>query len=74
MLRLKEKYKKEVIPAMMEKFDYKNILAVPKIKKVIVNTGFGRMIAGKSGKDAERIFKDILGNLALISGQHPVLT
>lgn len=39
MVRLIEKYQKEVIPQMMEKFGYKNTMAVPKIEKVVVNTG-----------------------------------
>jgi len=71
MLRLKDKYKKEVIPVMREKFGYKNPMAVPKIKKVIVNAGFGRMIADKTSKEAEKIQKYIFDNLALITGQKP---
>lgn len=71
MLRLAEKYKKEVIPAMREKFGYKNPMAVPKIKKVIVNAGFGRMVTDKTSKEAEKIQKYIFDNLALITGQKP---
>ena len=74
MLKLKEKYIKEVIPQMQEKFGYKNIMAVPQIKKVVVNTSFGRLIAGKGKQDAEKAYKEILGALALIVGQRPVLT
>lgn len=74
MLRLKEKYTKEVISQMKEKFGYKSVMAVPKIEKVVVNIGFGRIIVGK-GKDEQRKFYEaILSDLALITGQKPVLT
>ena len=74
MLRLKEKYQKEVIPAMHEKFGYKNPMAVPKIEKVVVNTGFGRLIAGKTPEEQKKIQDAILEDLALLSGQRPILT
>jgi len=74
MLRLKEKYEKKAVPAMMAKFSYKNALAVPQIKKVIVNTGFGRLVAGKSKQETEKEYKGILDALILIVGQKPVLT
>lgn len=56
---------------MQEKFGYRNPLAVPKVKKVIVNAGFGRMVIGKTSKEAEKIQKFISDNLALITGQKP---
>lgn len=59
-----EKYKREVIPAMQEKFGYKNIMAVPKIVKVVVNSGVGRI---RDEKQHEEIRKF----LALITGQKP---
>ncbi len=71
MPRLTEKYKREVIPEMMKKFGYKNPMAVPKIKKVIVNVGFGRMVVDKTSKEAEKIQKYIFNSLALITGQKP---
>jgi len=71
MLRLQQKYKKEAIPAMMKKFGYKNPMAVPKIKKVVVNCGFGRTISGKTAKEREKIQEHIFNNLALITGQRP---
>ena len=49
-MKLKEKYKKEVIPEMKEKFGYKSIMAAPKIEKVSVNAGIGRLIAGKTSE------------------------
>jgi large subunit ribosomal protein L5 len=74
MLRLKEKYQKEVIPEMMKRFGYKNPMAVPKIEKVIINTGFGRLIVGKTGEEQKKILDSICQDLALISGQKPILT
>lgn len=74
MISLKEKYKKEVIPAMMDKFGYKNVMAVPKIAKVVVNTGFGRILGGKTSNEQKKIRGAILDDLALICGQRPVLT
>lgn len=74
MFRLKEKYQKEVIPAMMKKFGYTNIMAVPKIEKVCVNSGFGRLIGGKTSQEQERIVNLILNDLTLICGQKPILT
>lgn len=65
-MRLKEKYTKQVIPAMREKFGYKNDLAVPKIEKVVVNSGIGKAL-----KD-EKIQEEIARDLALMTGQKPV--
>jgi large subunit ribosomal protein L5 len=73
MLRLKEKYQKEVIPAMMERFGYRNKMAVPKIEKVVINTGFGREISGKTSEEQKKIQDSILQDLSLISGQKPIL-
>src|SRR3989338_4861057 len=64
--RLEEKYRKEVIPAMQKEFGIKNIMAVPKITKVVVNTGIGRVLKDK--KAVEKIKKD----LSLLSGQKAV--
>jgi len=74
MLRLIEKYKKEVVPQMMEKFGYKNKMAVPKVVKVTINTGFGRLISAKTGEEQKKFQEAILGDLSLITGQKPVLT
>ncbi|TSC90661.1 MAG: large subunit ribosomal protein L5 [Parcubacteria group bacterium Gr01-1014_2] len=65
MPRLSEKYNKQVVPSMMAKFGYPNVMAVPKIKKVVVNIGTGRV--GKEPKFRDRIEKDI----GLITGQKP---
>ena len=73
IIKLSEKYAKEVIPEMMKKFGYKNTMAVPKIKKVVVNTGFGRLISGKTSEEQKKIYSAILEDLSLITGQKPVL-
>jgi large subunit ribosomal protein L5 len=65
--RLLEKYRKEVIPALKAKFGYKNVMAIPKIDKVVVNVGFGRRAVSKETKMIERIEKDI----TKITGQKP---
>ena len=71
---LKEKYKKQAVPAMKEKFGYKNIMAIPNIKKIVINTGFGRIIAPKT-KDEQRKFEEyIIQNISQVCGQRPVLT
>ena len=74
MLNLKEKYQKEVVPEMMRKFNYKNRMAVPKIKKVVINTGFGKMLSDKSKDEQKKIYQPILNDLTLIAGQKVVLT
>jgi len=71
MLKLSEKYEQEVVPVMMEQFEYGNEMAVPDIKKVVVSTSFGSQVEDWSNpQDArEQIEKD----LAAITGQKPVL-
>jgi large subunit ribosomal protein L5 len=66
MLRLKEKYYKEAMPKIKEAFGYKNNLAVPRIEKVVVNTGIGRF------QDEQQIKESIFNDIALICGQRPV--
>ena len=68
-MRLPEKYKKEVIPAMKEKFGYTNDMAVPKIEKVVVNASFGRLVSGKSSEEQKKIHQEILEALSLICAQ-----
>lgn len=74
MDRLAEKYKLEVMPAMREKFGYHNIVAIPKIEKVVVNTGFGKMLTGKTATEKKKIYENILKDLSIVCGQFPVLT
>ena len=66
MSRLLQKYRKEVIPAMQKSFGIANVMAVPKVEKVVINTGVGRI--AKEDKTIERIAKD----LTMITGQKPV--
>jgi large subunit ribosomal protein L5 len=54
MQTLREKYNKEVVPAMMKEFGYKNKMAVPTIKKIVLNTSFGKTTSGKSGSEREK--------------------
>lgn len=74
MIKLRDKYEKEVVPEMIKKLGYKNRMAVPKIEKVVINTGFGRLVADKASGEREKIYQPILEDLALIAGQKPVLT
>ncbi len=73
MKPLRKKYK-EAVAELKKELGYKNNLAVPRIKKVVVNTSFGRLVAGETGKAAEAIYKSMTEDLALICGQRPVLT
>ncbi len=63
--RLKEKYEKEVVPALMREFGYKNIMEVPRITKVVLNMGLGEAV--QEPKVIDRAMED----LALIAGQRP---
>jgi len=66
--RLKEKYDKEVVPELMRKFGYKNVMQVPRLSKIVLNIGLGE--ATQNPKALEGAEKD----LAAITGQHPVIT
>ena len=68
MSRLKERYKEEVIPALMERYGYKNIMQVPGLKKVVLNIGLGEATQNAKALESAE------GDLAAISGQHPVIT
>jgi len=68
MSRLRERYRKEVIPALMERCGYKNIMQVPYLDKVVLNIGVGEAIQNAKALEAAE------GDLAAISGQHPVTT
>jgi large subunit ribosomal protein L5 len=68
MPRLKDKYFKQVVPEMMNKFKYKNVMAVPRIRKVVINIGLGSAI-----KDS-KIMDEAAKELAIISGQKPIIT
>ncbi len=68
MVRLKERYRKEIIPKLIELCEYKNVMEVPRLDKVVLNIGLGEAIQNaKALEAAER-------DLTAISGQHPVTT
>ena len=68
MARLKDKYINEVIPGLQEKFNYSNVMAIPKLDKVTINIGLGEAVANPKAVDAA------LNDLAAITGQKPVVT
>ncbi len=68
MARLKDYYKEAVIPALKEKFAYKNVMQVPKLEKVVLNMGLGDC------KDNARALELAVSELAVIAGQKPVVT
>jgi large subunit ribosomal protein L5 len=74
MIHLKEKYKKEIVPKIREKFGYKNIMAVPRLEKVVVNTGFGKLTVSQHGDDQKKTIESIVNDLAMITGQKPLKT
>jgi large subunit ribosomal protein L5 len=67
MSRLRERYEKEVVPALTKEFGYKNVMAVPKIKKVVVNMGLGEATSNA------KIIEVGAAELASITGQKPVV-
>jgi large subunit ribosomal protein L5 len=66
--RLKEKYLKEITPALMKKFNYKSVMQVPKIEKVVVNMGVGDAVQNAKALD------NAVEELSLITGQKPLVT
>lgn len=66
--RLKEKYLKEVVPALMQEFKYASVMQVPRVNKVVVNIGLGEALSNSKAVDAA------LEQLTLITGQKPVTT
>ena len=65
---LREQYEKEVVPALMKKFNYKSVMEVPKLDKIVINIGLGD--TKDNPKDLENAVKD----LSIITGQKPVIT
>lgn len=68
MARLKEKYQSEIAKAMMEKFNYQNVMEIPKIEKVVINSGLGDV------KDNSKSINMAVEELSIITGQKPVVT
>lgn len=68
MTRLQEKYEKEIIAAMIEKFGYKNVMEVPKLEKIVINMGVGE------AKENQKVLESAVSDLTIIAGQKPILT
>ncbi len=66
--RLKERYRREVVPAMMARFGYRNVMEVPRLEKVVINMGVGEAVQDPKQLDAA------VADLTAISGQKPVVT
>ncbi|MGD8192763.1 50S ribosomal protein L5 [Brevibacillus ginsengisoli] len=66
--RLKEKYQNEIVPALLSKFNYKSVMQVPKVEKIIINMGVGEAVANAKSLDTA------IEDLQLIAGQKPVVT
>ena len=65
---LKEQYQKEVVPALMKKFNYKSVMEVPKLEKIVINVGLGDM------KDNPKALDNTINDLKIITGQTPIVT
>ncbi len=68
MTRLKEHYNKEVAPALMKKFEYKNVMQLPKIEKIVLNVGCGE------ARDNPKVLDAVVKDMTAITGQHAVIT
>lgn len=67
MARLKEKYKKEILPALMKKFGYNNVMDVPRLEKIVVNMGVGDALQNV------KLLDSALSDLSRITGQKPAI-
>ena len=68
MARLQDKYRSEVVPALKQKFGYKNIMEIPKLEKIVINMGLGDC------KDNSKSLEVAVSELATIAGQKPLVT
>ena len=68
MARLKEKYRKEIAPAIAKEFGIENVMAIPKVEKVVINMGMGEAISNS------KILDTAVDEIQTISGQKPVIT
>ena len=65
---LREQYKNEVVPALMKKFNYKSIMEVPKLEKIVINVGLGDI------RENPKALENTINDLSIITGQKPVIT
>ena len=68
MARLKDKYRAEVVPALQQKFNYKNVMEIPRLEKVVINMGLGDC------KDNAKALETAVAELTIIAGQKPLVT
>lgn len=68
MEKLKELYKNEVVPALMKKFNYKSVMEVPKLEKIVLNVGLGDI------RENPKALENTINDLSIITGQKPVVT
>ena len=68
MEKLREQYQKEIIPALMKKFNYKSVMQVPKLEKIVINIGLGDL------KENPKALDNAMAELAAITGQKPIIT
>ena len=68
MEKLREQYEKEVIPALMKKFNYSSVMQVPKLEKIVINIGLG------DTKDNPKALDNAMNDLTIITGQRPIIT
>ena len=66
--RMKEKYLAEAVPALQQKFGYKNVMEIPKLEKIVINMGLGDL------KDNTKAFEMAVNELTAIAGQKPMIT
>jgi large subunit ribosomal protein L5 len=66
--RLKERYREEVVPALMKEFSYQNVMQVPRLQKIVVNIGLGEALQNPKALDSAS------EDVAAITGQKPVIT
>jgi len=66
--RLKEKYRREIVPALTKKFGYKNVMEIPRLQKIVVNMGLGEAIQNP------KVLESAVAELSAITGQKPVIT
>ncbi|MEG0072992.1 MAG: 50S ribosomal protein L5 [Clostridia bacterium] len=67
-MNLKEKYKSEVVPALMKKFNYTSVMQVPKVEKVVINMGVSEV------KESSKALDVAVNELTTIAGQKPIIT
>ena len=65
---LREKYEKEVVPALMKKFNYKSVMQVPRLEKIVINIGLGDI------KDNPKSLDNAINDVMIITGQKPIIT